>query len=123
MLSRSELLAAIPQRQIWLVDFEFQSGPGERPIPICLVAHELRSIPTIHLCKEDFGPTPPYPTSEDSLFIAFYASPELGCHAALGWEMPRRILDLFVEFRAYANGLPVPAGNSLLAALSYFGLE
>jgi DNA polymerase family A len=37
--------------------------------------------------------------------------------------MPERILDLFVEFRAHTNGLDTPAGNSLLGALAYFGLD
>src|SRR5262245_36615649 len=37
--------------------------------------------------------------------------------------MPERILDLFVEFRARTNGLDTPAGNSLLGALAYFGLD
>ena len=37
--------------------------------------------------------------------------------------MPERILDLFTEFRARTNGVETPAGNSLLGALSYFGLD
>ena len=37
--------------------------------------------------------------------------------------MPERILDLFTEFRAGTNGLNTPAGNSLLGALAYFGLD
>ena len=34
-----------------------------------------------------------------------------------------RILDPFVEFRDRTNGLPTPAGASLLGALTYFGLD
>jgi hypothetical protein len=56
------------------------------------------------------------------LFVAFYASAELGCHLALDWPMPARILDLFAEFRNTTNGLPVPCGYGLLGALAYFGL-
>jgi DNA polymerase I len=41
----------------------------------------------------------------------------------LGWPMPERILDLFCEFRARTNGLDTPAGNGLLGALAYFGLD
>src|SRR6516165_6701100 len=37
--------------------------------------------------------------------------------------MPERILDLFIEFRACTNGLDTPAGNGLLGALAYFGLD
>jgi hypothetical protein len=37
--------------------------------------------------------------------------------------MPERILDLFAEFRDRTNGLPTPAGSSLLGTLAYFGLD
>jgi hypothetical protein len=57
------------------------------------------------------------------LFVAYYASAELGCYRVLGWPIPERILDLFTEFRARTNGLDTPAGNSLLGALAYFGLD
>ena len=30
-------------RQVWVVDFEFQALPGERPAPRCVVARELKS--------------------------------------------------------------------------------
>jgi hypothetical protein len=57
------------------------------------------------------------------LFVAYYASAELGCHLALGWPMPARILDLFTEFRCGTNGLDVPTGNKLIGALTAFGLD
>ena len=66
---------------------------------------------------------PPYATGPDVLFVAYYASAELGCYRVLGWPMPQRILDLFTEFRARTNGLDTPAGNGLLGALAYFGLD
>jgi DNA polymerase I len=82
-------------REIWVVDFEFQSEPGERPVPVCLVAWELRTGRKLRLWREDFGTSPPYSIDAKSLFIAYYASAELGCHLSLGWPMPARILDLF----------------------------
>jgi hypothetical protein len=109
--------------EIVLVDFEFTSIPGNRPDPVCLVAHELRSGRTIRLWREQFGPTPPYATDRGTLFVAYYASAELGCHKALGWPMPERVLDLFVEFRDRTNGLQTIAGSSLLGALAHFGLD
>jgi hypothetical protein len=45
------------------------------------------------------------------LFVAFYASAELGCYRVQSWPMPERILDLFVEFRDRTNGLTTPAGR------------
>jgi hypothetical protein len=37
--------------------------------------------------------------------------------------MPARLLDLYAEFRALTNGLPVPCGKGLLGALKAHGLE
>ena len=59
----------------------------------------------------------------DTLFVAYYASAELGCHLALGWPVPARILDLYAEFRDRTNGLTTPAGYGLLGGLTYFGLD
>ena len=88
-------------REVWLVDFEFSAPPGERPIPVCLVAREFRSGRTLRLWQDDLRGrgTPPYPTGPDVLFVAYFASAELGCHLALDWPMPERVLDLYVEFR------------------------
>jgi DNA polymerase I len=110
-------------REIVLVDFEFETGVGERPTPVCLVAKELRSGRNFRIFQDQFGPAPPYATGPDVSFVAFYASAEMGCYRALGWSMPERILDLFCEFRVRTNGLPTPAGAGLLGALTYFGLD
>jgi len=110
-------------REVVVADFEFAAAPGERPVPLCLVAHELRSGRRFRIWKDQFGPAPPYASGSDTLFIAFYASAELGCYRALGWPMPVRVLDLFTEFRDRTNGLPTPGGASLLGALAYFGLD
>jgi hypothetical protein len=66
---------------------------------------------------------PPYPIGPDSLFVAYLASAELGCHLALGWPLPARVLDLYVEFRNAANGTKPPNGFGLLGALTYHGLD
>jgi hypothetical protein len=78
----------LPYREIWLVDFEFVVTPGERPAPVCLVAKELLGGRIIRLWRDNFGPVPPYPTDSDCLFVAYYASAELGCHRVLNWPMP-----------------------------------
>ena len=110
-------------REIVLADFEFEIGPGERPIPVCLVAHEFISGRKFRIFEDQFGAAPPYAAGLDVLFVAYYASAELGCYRVLGWPMPERILDLFTEFRDRTNGLPTVAGNGLLGALAYFGLD
>jgi DNA polymerase-1 len=91
-------LAALPYREVWAVDFEFIAPSGERPDPVCLVAHELCTGRKIKLWRDQFGPKPPYPIDAGALFVAYYASAELGCHRALSWPMPARILDPFTEF-------------------------
>jgi hypothetical protein len=110
-------------REIILADFEFEIGPGERPVPVCLVSKELRSGRVHRIFQHQFGAAPSYPTGSDVLFVAYYASAELGCYRALGWPMPPRVIDLFCEFRDRCNGLPPPAGSCLLGALTYFGLD
>jgi DNA polymerase-1 len=117
-------------REVVVVDFEFTATPGERPAPVCLVARELRSGRRFRVWLDQFGPVPPYATGPDVLFVAYYASAELGCYRALGWPMPERILDLFIEFRNRTNmGSKVdqarrtPSGAGLLGALIYFGLD
>jgi hypothetical protein len=117
------MLEALPYREVWAADFEFMASAGERQLPVCLVARELRSGQTLRLWQDQFGPTPPFPIHADALFVAFYASAELGCFRTLGWPMPARILDLFTEFRDRTNGLTTPAGSGLLGALTYFGLD
>lgn len=112
-------------REVWVVDFEFTATPGEQPRPICLVAHEVESGRAISLWEDDLRhrDAAPYPTGPDVLFVAYYASAEIGCHLALGWPVPARILDLFVEFRNLTNGCETLAGNSLLGALTHCGLD
>jgi DNA polymerase-1 len=117
------LLDLLPFAEIWAVDFEFSSEPGENPEPVCLVAWELRSGRKVRLSRDEFGRAPPYPTGPDSLFVAFYASAEIGCHLALGWPVPERVLDLFTEFRNRTNGVPTENGSGLLGALAYHGLD
>jgi DNA polymerase-1 len=112
-----------PYREIWLVDFEFVALPGERPKPVCLCALELRTGRVVRQWRDEFGRTPPYSIGPDALFVAYFASAELGCHLALGWGQPVRVLDLFIEFRGRTNGVPRPSGSSLVGALAYFGLD
>jgi DNA polymerase-1 len=113
-----------PFREVWLVDFEFTAPSGARPQPLCLVAREFRSGRVVRLwLGGETIPAPPYGTGPDTLVVAYYASAEIGCHLALGWPVPRRILDLFTEFKCRTSGLVVPHGSGLLGALAYHGLD
>jgi DNA polymerase I len=118
-------LECLPFREIWAVDFEFRGGPGDCPVPICLAARELRTGRCLALWRDELlrSTAPPYPVDPGSLFCAYYASAEIGCHFALGWPAPARILDLYAEFRALTNGLPLVSGSGLIGALIHHGLD
>src|SRR4030095_5915783 len=108
--------------EIWCVDFEFMSPEGDIPIPVCMVAHEIRSGRRVRLWQDELS-EPPYRLGSRSLFVAYYASAGLGCHLALKWPLPIYVLDLCIEFKNLTNGLNVPAGRGLLGAMSYFHLD
>ncbi len=63
----------------------------------------------------------PFSCGPETLVCAYYASAEIGCFLALGWQPPTTLVDLYVEFRCLTNGLDVPCGNGLLGALVWFG--
>ena len=118
-----------PFREVWAVDFEFAAPPGENPRPHTCVARELNSGRLLRLSQHELeaATTPPYDIGPDCLFVAYYASAEMGCHLALNWPVPANILDLFTEFRNLTNictkGEGPPCGNGLLGALAYFGFD
>ncbi len=114
----------LPFDEVWLVDFEFNAPSGARPIPICVVAVELRTQRWERLdsCAMATLRAAPYRTDASALMVAFYASAEIGCHLTLGWPLPVNVLDLFAEFRCLTNGKPTILGHGLLGALGWFGL-
>ena len=134
------MLDLLPHRYVVAADFEFEFGghasfedasrSGERQRPVCIVAKELRTGQTWRLFRSQFGSEPPFPIGPDALFVAFYASAELGCFRALGWPKPANILDLFAEFRDRTNmgswkdqDRRTPTGAGLIGALTYFGFD
>ena len=110
-------------KEVWFVDFEFRAQDGGNPEPRCMVAYELHTKTLKRLwfqgriCHE-----PPFDFSENSLYVAYYVSAEMGCHLALGWPCPVNLLDLFVEFRSLMNGMQPQGGFGLLGAMSFFGI-
>jgi DNA polymerase-1 len=92
-------------RQIWIIDFEFESPDGEIPAPICFVARELRTGNTIRMWRDALLAMrqAPIPGDSETLIVAYYASAEMLCYRALGWDLPTNVLDLFPEFRRLTN--------------------
>jgi len=112
-------------REVWLIDFEFDAQHGNRPRVLCMVAREVRTNRLVRLWVNDLNQLreAPFDGGPTTLFVAYYASAELGCFLTLGWPMPVRILDLYVEFRNLTNGRRPPNGNGLLGALAWHGLD
>jgi DNA polymerase-1 len=113
---------------IWLGDFEFHPAHGREgnpPVPVCMVAREATTGRTLRLWQDDLTSlkAAPFPTDDTALFVAYYASAEIGCFISLGWPAPVNVLDLFAEFRCKSNGKPRVAGNGLLGALAAHGLD
>jgi hypothetical protein len=113
----------LPFREVVALDFEFISEAGATATPVCMVARELVSGRLHRLWADGFTDQPPFPTGDDVLFVAYFASAEMGCFLSLGWALPMRILDLYVEFRNETNGLVLPSGRGLLGALSHHGIS
>jgi hypothetical protein len=120
-------------RAVWTLDFEFVALPGERPDPVCMVGHELKSGRTVRLFRDELRACreSPIPTGPDVLHVTFFGSAEWGCYLALGWPIPSRIVDLFAEFRLRTNfalskaerAELLPRGNGLLGAAAFFGID
>ena len=110
-------------KETWCVDFEFFSPDGERPKPICMVARNFHTgeVRRVWLWGEE-SPVCPIPLDSSALYVAYFASAELGCHLALGWEFPECVLDLYAEFRRISCGCGAPYGYGLIGALESFGL-
>jgi DNA polymerase I len=113
----------LPFEEIWAHDFEFIARPGERPDVVCLAAHELRSGRTISLWRDELGEQPPYRTDDNVAFVNFSGQAEMCCHLALGWPIPRNIIDLSAIFRCLTNGKATPEGKGLLSMQRYYGLD
>jgi hypothetical protein len=112
---------ALPET--WLVHFEYDRPPGELPDPVRLTAREVRSGRLLQLGRVELRrPQPPYPLGPESLFVGYDVTGPLGCHLALGWPMPARVLDLHAEFRCLTAGLELPGDFGVADALAHFGL-
>lgn len=112
---------------IYLVDFEFHpfdGREGNAPLPVCMAVREWSSGQTTRYWRDELQKmtAAPFPTGNKALCVAYFASAEMDCFAALGWAPPTNLIDLYAEFRWLTNGLHPSSGNGLLGALVYFGL-
>ena len=84
------------------MDFEYIARDGERPVPICCVARELRT--GLELRRWGGELRSPLPVPDDAVVVVYYAPAEMSCFLALNWPLPLNVIDLFAEFRNLANG-------------------
>jgi hypothetical protein len=109
-------------REVWFLDTEFYVTDGERPEPICLVAKELRSGEVVRQWLwEQHAPESPLADGPDVLVVAYNAVAEWSVYLALGWPLPSRILDLYVEYRWLMSGFK-GLHYGQLDAMEAFGL-
>jgi DNA polymerase I len=116
----------LPFREVWCCDCEFSAPDGERPAVRGLAAREYHTgrAARVWLDGTPAPPRPPFDTGPDALFVAYFASAELGCFLALGWPLPAHVLDLYVEFKRMICGRDGEPGKpSLVYALDRLGLD
>ena len=128
-------------REVWAIDSEYNWRPSKAHIfpaepqpdasiqhPVALVGWELYSGRKVRLFEGEFGPEPPFDIGEDVLFIGYNLAAEWQTFLALGWPLPCRALDLFVEYRRHICAVPgvdvnVAGNKRLPKALSHFGIR
>jgi hypothetical protein len=111
-----------PPSKVWSVDFEYSTDKNFRPMPICMVAREIFGGELRRVWLWDDPPSDCPIDFTGSLYVAYAASAEMGCHLELGWDMPDCIVDLYAEYCAEKAGL-LPQGKGLLDALSSYGIS
>jgi DNA polymerase I len=108
----------------WVVDYEFYTSPQNLPVPICYCAYEINSGKAIKKWIEGGkDKKPEYSTTDNSLFIAFGASAEMGCHIVLDYPIPLYIVDLYSEFKNITNGRYTAHGHNIIGACFMYGIK
>jgi DNA polymerase family A len=131
-MSDSCVASSIDWRQqfdtAWHIDFEYRQDANHLPVPVSLYGYEEFSGTEFFLPRDQLLSLrrAPFEIGPRNLVICFAANAEISCFLALGWPLPRSILDLYVEAIAAFNGrtdLWVNKGRpGLLAVLELLGL-
>ncbi|MBT5928281.1 MAG: DNA polymerase I [Verrucomicrobia bacterium] len=112
-------------KEIWVIDFEYQSLPGENPNPYCMVGLEVITGKFTRMDSTELRSTkvPPFEVTPENLVVAYYAPAEFSCFLELGWPCPANTLDLCAEFKWLKSGVQDGLRRDLVAALKHFGLD
>ena len=115
----------LPYDRVLAIDFEYEVKDGNPPIPVCLVVKDLKDGSVARYWRDELEhmKTPPFDTGGNTLIVAYYTPAEMLCFRVLGWPMPQRLIDLYVEFRLQTNGQDLPSRAGLVGALRFFELD
>jgi DNA polymerase-1 len=109
---------------IWIVVCAATASPGRISSPIALAAQDVKTgflieigVPRLLGVRR-----PPYPTGPQALLVTIDADIVVGCHLALGWRVPERIVDLMIEHRNSMGGQDTGLVGGLGGALLRHGL-
>jgi DNA polymerase I len=94
-------------------------------LPVCMVARELHTGGEIRLWRSELLRlrAAPFGIGDGAVFLAYFASAELGCFLELGWPLPTNVVDLFVEHRCETNGVPTICGDGLVPPVIDFAVN
>jgi hypothetical protein len=99
------ILDRLAARQIWCIDAEYRQAGGDRPEVWCLCDVEARSGRSFQLTAAELARIGlPYDTGISTITVAFNFVAEGTSLLALGLELPKRVIDLYAEFRLLMNG-------------------
>jgi DNA polymerase I len=121
-------LAFLRQRfdRVVFCDTEFTPRDGEQPIPLTFVGYEAVSGTWLRLRQGQLDKNP-FPVDERTLWVGFMWPAEAHFFLVCGWELPARVIDLYVEARNLSNkALPKfldTDGRGLVHVLERFGLK
>jgi hypothetical protein len=100
-------MALIPDRftHVYIIDFEYQARDGEQQVPVAMVAKGFKKGRDIRMFFDKPQPCPFTSDPDTTLFIGFNISSEYKCFLALGWQLPKHSIDLYVEYRNLTCGV------------------
>jgi len=111
-----------PAGDIIVVDTEYSTPTGERPVPICAVAKNLGTgnETWVWLWGRKVE-APSFPA--DAIFVCYSAPAEMAIQEIMGWPLPQNVIDLYAEYRVKTNGHPhKPSKNGLIDACNFYGI-
>lgn len=104
----------------YIIDFEFNHPPGERPKPWCVAWHCVETGEEGKLWIDGLRVESPFPAR--FRMVAHYAMAELVCFITLRWPLPDEVIDTLPEARAIRGQIkPAGGGWGLLSVAQMCG--